>query len=106
MESIINPETLVVKKAQNFLEATGLTEKLLASAHHKFITIMQKECGEKLNCSAKGYKKYLESLSVLEQKSVLFYALCELNRATHELSKKYKGDKKIFIPEKEVIKPK
>jgi hypothetical protein len=104
-EKVINTETLVVKKTTNYLEATGINEKILQDAHKKFINIMNQECGIKNSCSAIGFKKYLESLSVLEQKAVLFYAMCELNAATHELSQRMEKDKKIILPPKKIKKP-
>jgi len=104
IENIINPDSLVVKKSHDFLKATGLTTKIMEQAHFKFIKIMQTECGLNSTCSALGYKKFLESLTLLEQKAVLFFAMVELNQATHELSKKQKKDKKIFIPPTGIVR--
>ena len=96
-ERLINPETLVVKKDENFLKATGMTEEILKKTHIKFINKMQ-ELEKKKICPALRFKYFLEDLSVLEQKAVLFYALCDLNTMTNQFAIEQRKKKKIITP--------
>jgi hypothetical protein len=104
-EQIIDPSSLVVKKNQDFLKATGLNVDILQSAHYKFIETFQTECHGNNTCTAIAMKKYIENLTLMEQKAVIFYAMTELNKATHELAKARDKDlngKKIIMPPKKV----
>lgn len=104
-ECIIDPASLVIKKTQDFLKATGLTVDLLKKAHYKFIETFQKECHGNNTCTAVAMKKFIENCTLMEQKAVLFFAMTELNNATHELAKARNQDdnaKKVVLPPKNI----